>query len=358
MTLRLLVFNLATDPTHPALGFATGWLRALAERAAYVDVITMSAVPTQLPANVRVRSVGAEEGYSEPHRVLRFYQLLLRVVLNRRPDACFAHMMPLFASMAAPVLRPLGIPIVTWYAHPSLSRRLRIAHALSSAMVTSVPGAYPHRHDEKLHVIGQGIDGEHFKLSDAWIESRTVLCAGRISRSKGLPVLVRAVARLRASGKFEDRRLVFVGRPISDDDRKHLQELKGAVRSLGLSQAVAFVHDVTYDQMPHWYQRSDVHVNLTPAGFGDKVALEAMACGIPSIIANHSFADVLGAHRDQLLFPVGDESALARRIEHVLDMSVPLRRSVGSDLRRRVLAHHGLERLTDEIMRILVRLAA
>jgi glycosyltransferase involved in cell wall biosynthesis len=353
--MQLLMFNLATDPGHPALGFTTTWIRALAERATSVDVITMTAKAAVLPSNVRVFSVGREWGYSEARRALRFYRLLAGLVLRRPPDACFAHMMPLFAAMAAPVLRPLGIPVVTWYAHPSQTLTLRLAHHLSSAMLTSVAGAYPYRHDEKVHAIGQGIDGRHFTpggqqgVRDAGL----VLCAGRISRSKRLHVLLRAVARLHASGQFKGRRLIFLGRPISEDDRQYRHELAAMVLRWALGEVVTFEGRATYEQMPVWYRRAAVHVNLTPAGFGDKVALEAMACATPSILANESFADVLGSHRERLLFPVDDDVALAQRINRLLRMEPSDRLMLGVGLRERVLERHSLGRLGDEILRLL-----
>ena len=48
--MRLLLFNLMTDETDPVLGFACGWIRELAARCEFVDVITMYRGTHQLPA--------------------------------------------------------------------------------------------------------------------------------------------------------------------------------------------------------------------------------------------------------------------------------------------------------------------
>ncbi|WP_337288312.1 hypothetical protein [Candidatus Methylomirabilis sp.] len=159
--MRLLLFNLATDADDPILGFATLWIAALVKRMERIHVITMRAGRIEVPANVRVYSVGKERGYSEPRRAIEFYRHLLQVLRHDRIDICFSHMVPIFTVLAAPVLKTKGIPIVTWYAHPSLTWTLKLAHHVSDRMVTSVPTAYPHRND-KLVVVGQGIDMELF----------------------------------------------------------------------------------------------------------------------------------------------------------------------------------------------------
>ena len=53
-----------------------------------------------LPGNVRVYSAGRERGLSKAARVASFYRHLLRLLAAHQYDACFAHMMPLFAGLA------------------------------------------------------------------------------------------------------------------------------------------------------------------------------------------------------------------------------------------------------------------
>ncbi|MGH8546817.1 MAG: glycosyltransferase, partial [Gammaproteobacteria bacterium] len=151
--MRLLLFNLATDADDPILGFATQWIRALAQRVEFIHVVTMRAGRIDVPPNVSVHSVGKDKGYSETRRAVEFYCLLYRITRSGPIDACFSHMMPLFTILAAPVLKPLRIPIVTWYAHPSATRILKLAHHCSDHMVTSIGTSYPYKHD-KLLLIG------------------------------------------------------------------------------------------------------------------------------------------------------------------------------------------------------------
>src|SRR5262249_1475800 len=164
--MKLLLFNMATDVNHPGLGFATRWIGALARHVESIHVITMLAGRLALPENVRVYSVGKERGYSEPRRGAEFYRHLLRALRTVQIDVCFSHMIPAFTILASPVLRARNIPIVTWYAHKSVTPILKVAHHVSQRMVTSVGSGYGYRHD-KLTIVGQGIDTRLFSPNGA-----------------------------------------------------------------------------------------------------------------------------------------------------------------------------------------------
>ncbi len=286
---KVLVLNLATDADDPVLGFTTSWVDALARHSAHVDVITMRAGRLELPSNVVVHSLGKEQGFSEPRRLVEFYRALGRVLSARRIDMCFAHMAPLFAVLASPVLMPLQIPIVTWYAHPRLTQTLRLAHRVSTAMVTSLPSAYPHR-SNKLHVIGQGIDTEAFKPGSSPLDKRLILCVGRLSRVKDHATLLRAASILQreAPGSFD---VNVVGGVARTEDMAYSSELMAEAQRERLEGIVKFIGPVARAELPAWYCRAAVHVNLTPKGFGDKVALEAMSCATPCLTANTESAD-------------------------------------------------------------------
>lgn len=347
---RLLVFNLAMDLDDPVLGFAHRWVEALAERWDAVEVVTMRAGRLALPPHVRVSSVGRELGWSEPRRALRFYALMTAILRHRRPDACFSHMMPLFSLMGGPLLRMAGIPLVTWYAHPKDHAVLRAAHRVSSRMVTSLPSAYPGRHDAKVLVIGQGIDLTRFGREAAPREAPPLLlCAGRLSPVKDHPTFLRALARLAAAGV--PFRGAILGQPQQGQET-YAASLPTLATSLGLGERVAFVGQVPQDALPAWYRRATAHVNLTPAGFGDKVAWEAMACGTPSLVANVEMTETLGDDAAALLFPPGDDAALAERLTALLERTPEEREAVGARLRDGVARLHSLPALADRITAI------
>ncbi len=342
---RLLLFNLVTDTQHPILGFTTQWIRALAARVEIIHVITMQAGEIDVPENVRVHSVGRELGYSEPRRVVEFYRHLFRILRTERIDGCFSHMMQIFSVLAGPVLRAAGIPLVTWYAHPSLPLSVKMAHFFSHRMVTSLPGAYPYRKD-KLTVIGQGIDTTLFRgLENGRASDDTILCVGRLSRVKNHPTLLRAAALLPRR-----YRVIVLGATSGPDDEAYACELRELVAELGLGEIVTFEKPVPAAELPAHYQRCAVHVNLTPAGFGDKVAWEAMSCARPCLVANEDFCETLGGHAAELLFRDRDAADLAAKLGALLEKTPAERDRIGADLREQVARLHSLPRLADRIL--------
>ena len=352
--MRLLVFNLATDADDPILGFATGWLAALANRVELIRVITMRTGRVAVPKNVVVYSVGKEKGYSEPRRAMEFYRHLVHVLRTDEMDVCFSHMIPIFTVMAAPVLKLKGIPIVTWHAHPSQTLTLKAAHHLSDRIVTSIPSAYPYRQD-KLTVVGQGIDTGLFNPGEMSPESPPViLCVGRLSPVKDHPTLLRAAHLLRSKTN-QPFRVVILGGPGRTEEENYVRQLRGLVDDLTIQDLIEFHQPVTMVRLPEWYRRCTVHVNLTPSGFGDKVALEAMACGRPSVAANEGFRDTFGKYADVLLFRHGDPDDLANRLESVLTAPHENTARIGHELRDRVVQKHSLDRLGEKLVEVLTQ---
>ena len=350
--MRLLLFNLATDANDPVLGFTTRWISALAAQVESVHVVTMRMGKVEVPENVRVYSVGKEKGYSEPRRVVEFYRLLAQIFREGRIDACFSHMIPIFTVLAAPVLKAKGIPITTWYAHPSLTWILRIAHRFSDRMVASVPTAYPYKHD-KLTAIGQGIDLDLFS-PDSRVgpeEPPMFLCAGRLSPAKDHPTLLAAASLLR-SQYSEPFRVVILGGAGLARDESYVRALHQQVKELRLQETVFFETAVPIGKLPYWYRSCTAHVNLTPTGFGDKVALEAMACGRPCLVANEGFKETLGSYAEQCCYAYGDAGQLAQRMRWVLSRAQTERSEIGAYLRQRVESMHGLNQLARRLVNI------
>ena len=328
--MRLLVFNLATDIDDPILGFTTHWIRALAQRVDHIQVITMRAGRLELPSNVRVDSVGKEKGYGEPRRVAEFYRILARVLREQRPDMCFSHMMPLFAVLGAPLLKLKTIPLITWYAHPHASWALKAAHRLSDRTVASVATAYPYKQD-KLVPIGHGIDTQLFSPDDGERvdEPPIILCVGRLSPVKDHPTLIKAAARL---GQIARRafRVVIVGGPAVAKDEAYVRALHEQIGQLNLQDIVTFEAPVPIGRLPEWYRRCAVHVNMSPIGFGDKVAWEAMSCAKPCVVANEGFSHTLGKYKTHLTYEFGDDWQLAERLACLLALPAEERSQIGA----------------------------
>lgn len=350
---RLLVFNLMIDADDPILGFTTVWLNALAKRCSALDVITMQAGRLDVAPNVQVYSVGKERGYSEPRRALEFYRLLFGLLRRNRYDACFAHMMPLFAVMGAPLLRLSSVPITLWYAHKSVPPLLRLAEKVVRQVVTASPESF-RLPSAKLQVIGHGVDTglfvpAHQQRSDCPF---TIITVGRIAPVKHLEIMIQAVKLLAEQHTLPQIRLRLVGQAYPQDSG-YAAELRALVTANRLETIVEFPGAVPYHQVIRVYQEADVMVNLSATGSVDKAVLEAMACGLPVITCNEAFQPLLAPWGERLLIAPDSPAALAGRLEAIAVMLPEERAALGAQLRTLVVEQHSLERLVATLLPIL-----
>ena len=351
--LKILVLNLAVDDSDPLLAFGNDWIRALAARSGSVEVITMREGPHTLRTDgVIVWSLGGERASNHLARVCRFYLFLVRA-LSRRPDVVFSHMNPLLLGLAGPLLWIRGVPSILWYAHPSLTIRLRIAHFFASKVVTSLPNSYPYKKD-KVAVIGQGIDTELFSpgVPAPAQGPPMVLCISRFGAVKDQETLVRATRLLldRIGPCFK---VVLRGSTPTNESLRYKEHLVTLVKELSLTETVAILPSVPQEALPLMYRECAIHVNLTPEGFGDKVAWESMACGKITLVANPDFAETLSPFQDQLLFEHRDAQSLADRLAYFITMSEPERERIGLHLRSQVIMQHSLDALAGKLIGML-----
>ncbi len=347
----LLLFNLATDADDPILGFTTRWIQELATHCERLDVITMRAGRLDVPGNVRVFSVGKERGYSEARRLWEFYRILVGLCWRQRYDACFAHMMPLFVVLAAPLLRLQRIPAVLWYTHKSVTRLLRLATRCVQRVVTASPESF-RLPSAKVRVIGHGIDTTHFcplVRPPAAERPFTLLSVSRIASIKRLDLMIQAVALLKQQRPELALRLKIVGGPLTDVDRAYFAELKRLAAAWQVAEIVEFVGDMPFHQIAPYYQQADCFLSLSDTGSIDKAVLEAMSCGL-LVLVNPIFQDVLGAELARQCVVQWDAADVAAHLAQMAALSAAERREIGQRLRAIVVARHDLRRLAEQLI--------
>ena len=337
---RVIFVTQQIDPEHPNLAAATAMVRALAERVDEVVVICLRAVPGVLPENCTVHVIGAR------HRMLRGlrYGAALVRSLHPRPRGLIAHMSPIYAVLAAPLLRPLGVPVVLWFTHWKPSRLLRLSERLSNKVVSVARGSFPLPSD-KVIAIGHGIDMAQFPCQshgDATPPLRA-LALGRTSPAKGLEAIVKAVLLVRDRGVEVE--LEIRGPSETQEEREHLTYLQQLA-----SDAVRVEPPVARTRLPEVFAQTDVLVNNTAEGSLDKVVFEACASCVPVLASNPGFAGFLD---DELRFPRNDAEAIARGLERLASMTAQERQELGRELRRRVEEGHSTETWAARVIEVL-----
>jgi glycosyltransferase involved in cell wall biosynthesis len=302
-------------------------VRALAGPADEVAVVCLRAVDTQLPVNVRVHVVGSR---SRVVRGVRFAFALARELRPRRTTVV-AHMSPIYAVLAAPVCRPLRIPVVLWFTHWRDSRVLRLAERLSTTIATVDESSVPLR-SAKVVAIGHGIDVGEFPCRETPRAEPPLraLVIGRTSPAKDVEAIVRSVRLARQRGV--EVTLEIRGPSETDEER--------AYRAALLEQAgdgVTVEEPLPRHRLAEVFARTDVVVNAADRGALDKSVFESCASCVPVLASNPGFASLLG---EELLFERGDVDGLARRLAWFAALDTDRRRELGRELRTRVERDH------------------
>jgi glycosyltransferase involved in cell wall biosynthesis len=329
---KVLFITQQVDPRHPALAATVPKIAALAAQVDEVVVLADGAVPGVLPANCRLRTFRAG---SRAVRGMRFEAALARELPGLRGGAVVAHMCPIYAVLAAPLVRPLRIPLVLWFTHWRASDLLKAAERMSSAVTSVDLRSFP-LPSRKLRAIGHGIDLDEFPCSPPREGGGTRLLAlGRYSTAKGLDVTVAAVPLAGA-----DVELHVHGPALSDDEHAHRRELEQLVGELGLDGRVTIGDPVPRDEIPALFATHDALVNNMRAGAPDKVVYEAAAACLPVLASNPIFDELLTPEQR---FTRWDPGALAERIRTLAALSAGERAALGGRLREHVAERHSVQ---------------
>lgn len=152
-----------------------------------------------------------------------------------------------------------------------------------------------------------------------------VVCStvARLSRQKGLDVLVQAAARLRDAGPEPAPRFFVIG------DGELRDELQRLVADLGLEDVVRLVGPTPPAEVPGWLAASDVFVLPSHYEGMSLAVMEAMASGLPVVVTRVSGTSELvpDDEHGRVVSP-GDAGALAAAIRE-LASDAALRRRLG-----------------------------
>ena len=262
----------------------------------------------------------------------------------------FSPAVPLIISYHADVIRqrrllPLYRPIL----NAVFSRASRVIAAAEENIASSP--VLP-RYKDRCTVIPYGIDLQAFELTETEriiVEQRraaagegTVLFVGVLRPYKGVDVLLRAMARVKA-------KLVVVGRG------PNRLELSGLAARLGISNRVSFLGEVSESERRILLHSCDVFVlpsidNREAFGIAQ---LEAMACGRP-VIASDLPTGVRFVNKNQmtgLLVPPGNSDALAAALQRLLG-DERLRQTLGNAAKRRAELEFSSDRMVRRVQQV------
>ena len=256
--MNVLVVNFEMDPASGVLAWQYHVARQLARHCRRVVVLTNRIGVLDRPANMEVQ-LFPRWLFRAPWRLIGgkwwVNVLVWKLCRLRAIDACFIHMNMEWGYRLAPTFAALRIPVLLWYAHGTVSKRLRLAHRCVTRVVTSTPEGFRLPSD-KLKVIGQGVNTEVFALQPREAAAADVITVGRISRRKRIDLMVDAFALLCERQSAASCRLTVVGPALTDDDCLYEREVRARVEARGLAGRVVFLGHVMQEDLPPVYRRA------------------------------------------------------------------------------------------------------
>jgi glycosyltransferase involved in cell wall biosynthesis len=178
-----------------------------------------------------------------------------------------------------------------------ITKTVAISDETAAALV-----AWLGREPPRLEIIPNGVRLERFPLVERTppTERFTIGMAARMTEAKDHATLIAAMERI------PDRcTLLLAG------DGPLRPDLERQVAKLGLEERVRFL-GVVHD-MPRYYAEIDVYVQSSWHDGFSLVAVEAMACGLPTLGSNiPGLAQTIGT--EEALFTPGDADQLAARL--------------------------------------------
>jgi glycosyltransferase involved in cell wall biosynthesis len=327
---RIVFVTQAADPAHPVLGATLAKIRALAARCDEVVVLADRVDEDALPENVRARSFA---GPSQAARGARYIGTLAPELLQR-PVAVVAHMAPVYALLAAPLTRPMRVPLLLWFTQQGAGAALRGAERVADVLLTvdkrTIPLTSP-----KVRAIGHGIDVDAITcVPERRPPLRRLLGLGRYAPVKGWDTALRALVEL------PDATLTVHGPQLTDTDRAYRPRLVQLAEELGIAGRVSFGDEVAYAHVPQLLGLADALVNPTHGNAADKVVYEAAAACLPVFAASPVFDTLLP---EGMRFHGDYPSSLAEKVRGYAG-------GAGADLRERVLAEHSVEHWAERVL--------
>ncbi len=347
--MKLLIVTQDVDTEDPVLGFFVRWIEEFAKHYEQIEVICLKEGKYALPANVRVHSLGKENGPPRFARRLvyafRFYALLWR--LHGTYDAVFVHMNPEYIVLVGPFWRLSGTRVALWYTHKDVNLKLRLAVFFANVVLTASKESFRLK-SAKVRVMGHGIDTERAVPSPLpHGDSIHLMTSGRISRVKHLEVLIQAFLQLKK--QLSNTTFSIFGGPAVYADHAYEQELRDMLQTAVEDPNTIFAGVVPHERMPQMRASMDYFLHASETGSLDKAVLDAIMSGVIPISSSEAYRELFAENGSLLKYPTGDSTALAECIIALEALPPNKRDEIRTVLRARVEEKHSLRALIPRI---------
>jgi len=341
--MKLLMITRKIDRNDALAGFAWNWVKKIGENLDKLYVISWQLGDASgLPKNIEVIFL-PDQG-----KIKKVFILWYRLIkILPKVDGLFCHMNPEYTILSAPLAKIFGKYVVSWYTHKQVNWRRRLMELLANKIITASTASFRSPlFPKKVAVIGHGIDVDKFKSLKSKVESQgnfNIVSVGRISPTKDYESIIKALDILRD----KNIKLKIIGDVILEFQRQYLSSLKEMVKTMSLDDQVEFIGWIPNQNMPAYYQQTDLFINMSGTGSVDKVVLEAMSCGCLVLTSNEAFETILP---QELMTVKNNPHQLAEKIKWLKSLSDDRKNQIRLELRQEVVENHNLNKLAIKIL--------
>jgi glycosyltransferase involved in cell wall biosynthesis len=193
-----------------------------------------------------------------------------------------------------------------------------------------------------VQVIPNGVDCEYFKpVEDSRPSSLILLSVGRLHRQKNVHRMLEIVRAIR-----DQSGIPATARVIGDGPER--QNLEKFARRLNLGDAVSFEGWLSRSDVAAAYRSATVLVQLSSYEGMSNTILEALASGLPVVASRvPGNIELIEPDGNNLLCDPGEDLAKIARTIVLLYQSPDLRKQLGDQARRRVIAKHSWDHVAE-----------
>lgn len=249
----------------------------------------------------------------------------------------------------------MGLKVI-WVEHARIGAWLRnnpllFFYRLWASRVTIIAVSDRQKNDLPVKngvAVLNGVDTDFFSPSQSSSKEGKILvgAVARLSKDKGIDVLLRAGAPLLQKGLMDELLIVGAGAELGN--------LRRLAEKLGIERQTIFLGEKKRAEMPEFYRQLTVFVlpSTKEDPFG-LAAAEAMACGKPVIVtAVCGIADKLTAGREAEIIPPDDQNALREILSNLLSKKAQ-RERLAENGREFCRAHFSLARMVTEYEKLM-----
>ncbi len=336
--MKLLIITQILDKNDPVLGFFHRWVEEFAKKCEVVTVICLKKGDYFLPKNVRVFSLGKEEGVGRLMYAWRFYYFIWHE--RKWYDSVFVHMNHIYTILGAPFWRVLRKRVGLWYNHGRGSWSTRLGACFSRRVFYTSPFSFFAKHRKAVRM-GVGVVLEQDAVQkEVKRKKNTVLFLGRVAPVKKIEVMLEALALLPS-----DIQIHLYG-PVSEKDASYAEALHARAKEKDIQGRALFFPAVLPNNTAEVYAQYDCFLNLTPDGGFDKTIFEAMVQGAIPVVSNPAFLDILPK---ELIVEGTTPKNVAHTLAYSLSLSEMEKSILRETLRAYVVSRHGLTKLVSSV---------